>query len=614
MPRKQNGFGNPKSLGFKGAGRVDKGKGVGAPGTYPSNRRYGTSVHRTVIEKYNLDSNWVKWRKGYEYYNQAAWYRLSEPNPDYDPTKEIDEDNPKLIPTQIKSKLYQGTPYEVDVVFDGWKFATKNADSNNHYVMRRTTVSDPDLGVVTKVDNNPLVFKKRKEYREIWVTGTAGADSYLLTRMIGERITDGETEATLNFLLNSEEIPALYIGKSYEEPTTVKVRVPTSSLIQQDPTQDPLTNYQDLVGKICYIPNFYQEKDIDLVDKTDVEDDSYFWTVDVEDYVPSDPSRILSILDPTQEELPPSLYDIDTLPVLFKSNNFEFEIKGKYIYDKKLYQRFYGDKYLTGDLVREKADRCSYTVMPFTILGVEENAGEIVFTSVPFDSEFRMTLPIVDKTILVMADWSFTKFGVDEYPDRKGDDYYHNPGKPGTTPWMRIDTDVNPWMDEVFTTGNALRPATVYTCSCPNHSQAILRAPQSTTDNGTRKINRQMRYPMPTVLGKNDFDALSGNKASGLMESWESRDHRMSFKMCKHSIATMFIERIKIKEPSEYPTLEAREDFEDKLAAEIAEVADEFNLSYERGGITVLEVVFALAQGLNLDDVELAYVMLNSNF
>ena len=76
MPRKQNGFGNPKALSFKGSGRVDKGKGVGAPGTYPSNRQYGTSVHRTVIEKYNLDSDWSKWRKGFEYYINAAWSKL----------------------------------------------------------------------------------------------------------------------------------------------------------------------------------------------------------------------------------------------------------------------------------------------------------------------------------------------------------------------------------------------------------------------------------------------------------------------------------------------------------------------------------------------------------
>ena len=65
---------------------------------------------------------------------------------------------------------------------------------------------------------------------------------------------------------------------------------------------------------------------------------------------------------------------------------------------------------------------------------------------------------------------------------------------------MLLDTDVDPWMDEVFTTGTSLRPATVYTCSCPNHSHAILRTPQSTQDDGTRKVNRQRRYPLPTVL------------------------------------------------------------------------------------------------------------------
>ena len=71
---------------------------------------------------------------------------------------------------------------------------------------------------------------------------------------------------------------------------------------------------------------------------------------------------------------------------------------------------------------------------------------------------------------------------------------------------------------------------------------------------------------------------------------------------------------IKVKEPNEYPTIEARESFESKLREDIAEVGDEFAESYKRGGITTLEVIFALAQGLNLDDVETAYVILNSNF
>ena len=232
------------------------------------------------------------------------------------------------------------------------------------------------------------------------------------------------------------------------------------------------------------------------------------------------------------------------------------------------------------------------------------------FASVPFTSELKLYSPPDGNAVLVFTDYSFTKLSVDEYDGM----YYHNLGAPGSSPWMRLDTDVDPWMDEVFTAGNSLRPATVYTCSCPNHAHAILRAPQETQDDGTRKINRQRRYPLPTVLGKSDFESIGTNSAAGLMESWESREHRMGFKMCKHSIAAMFIDKIKVQEPNSYPTVEARENFEDKLIKEIQEVAEEFAYSYKRGGITTLEVIFALAQGLNLDEVETAYVMLNSNF
>jgi hypothetical protein len=76
----------------------------------------------------------------------------------------------------------------------------------------------------------------------------------------------------------------------------------------------------------------------------------------------------------------------------------------------------------------------------------------------------------------------------------------------------------------------------------------------------------------------------------------------------------MFIENLKVKEPNSYPTIDARESFEEKLEKDMAEVGEEFISSYRRGGITTLELIFALAQGLNLDEVELAYVILNSNF
>ena len=224
-------------------------------------------------------------------------------------------------------------------------------------------------------------------------------------------------------------------------------------------------------------------------------------------------------------------------------------------------------------------------------------------------SELKLYQP-AGGAILVFADYSFTKFEIDEYDNK----YYHQAGAPSDPLWMRLNTDVDPWMDEVFSSGNPLSPATIYTCSCPSYSKAMLRAPQSTDSEGTRKINRQRKYPLPSAKGRADFDQVGLAKAAGSIDSWQKREDRMSFQMCKHTIATMFIDKIKVKEPNSYPTLEAREQFEGKLEKDMAEVGDEFVASYERGGITTLELIFALAQGLNLDEVELAYVILNSNF
>ncbi len=594
MPRKQNGFGNPKSFAFNGVNkRTDVGKRKGAAGTYPSDRTFGSSVQRTVIEKYNLDSNWSKWRKGYEYYNQAAWYRLQD----------LDEFSGEYKDSQIQSKLYQGTPYEVDVVFDGYKFATKNADSSNHYVMKRTPVTSSDLGTITAVYNDDQKYPEYKANRELRVKGNPGADSRLLLQMIGERITDGETEATLNYILNEKEHPALYVGKTFEEPTEVKVSVDTATISLNQQIDNP----QDLVGKIVWIKNFFVEKPISSFLEFDFIDASYYFGVRSLDKV----SNVeLEVLDPDDEVLPPSLYDISTLPSIFTSNDASYTVSGLHIFQKELYQKYFGEQYLTADVVAGEVSLASYSILPFKILGVEVDGTRLDFVSVPFRSEIKMYSPPNADATLVFTDYSVTKLSIDEYDGN----YYHALGKPGDSPWMNLDTDVDPWMDEVFTTGNSLRPATTYTCSCPNHSHAILRAPEETQDAGTRKINRQRRYPLPTVLGKSDFDAIGSNSAAGLMESWESREHKMGFKMCKHSIAAMFIDKLKVKEPNSYPTVEARMAFEEKLVKEIEEIAAEFGMSYKRGGITTLEIIFALAQGLNLDEVETAYVMLNSNF
>ena len=590
MPRKQNGFGNPNSFAFKKSKSISKGRAKGAAGLYPSDRRYGSSVHRSVIEKYDLDSDWVKWRKGYEYYNRAAWYKLETYNP---LTQEYEE-------AKIESKLYQGTEYEVDVVFTGYKFATTGADSNNHYVMKRETVSTTDLGTITYIQNDERLFPEAKLNREILVGGTAGSDSRLLLQMIGERITDGTTEASLNYVLNDKKHPALYIGKSQpENPVTV-----TLTCLQSDLDED----LQSYVGKVVYIKDFYKEKAVADVTEIEFIESSYTFDVRVKDQISG---LEMQILDPLADDLPPSLYDITSLDVLATTNVIELEINGQYTYDKSLYQRFFGQQYLSADVVEDEVESLSYVVLPYTILGIDQIPGtnQVRINSIPFQGELQMYTNVNDAT-LSFADWSFTKTDVDEYDG----EYYHQLGVPGEEPWMRIDTDVDPWMDEIFTSGMPLKPATMYSCSCPNHSQAILRAPQETEDNQTRRINRQRRYPLPTVLGQNNFAGIGVQQAAGSIESWESREHKMSFKMCKHSIAAMFIEKIKTKEPNKYPTVDTRLAFEEKLNKEMDMVDEKFAASYKRGGITAIEIVFALAQGLNLDDVELAYVVLNSKF
>ena len=75
----------------------------------------------------------------------------------------------------------------------------------------------------------------------------------------------------------------------------------------------------------------------------------------------------------------------------------------------------------------------------------------------------------------------------------------------------------------------------------------------------------------------------------------------------------MFSDHLKLQEPNTYQTIEAREQFGAKLAADIEEVGAEFQEAYRRGGITMLEIVFAIGQSINYDDVELAYLVLNAD-
>ena len=595
MARKQkNSFAGKGFGSFEGTGRVGK---IAAPGSYPADRRYGTSVTRTVIEKYDLDSNWAKWRRGFEYYNQAAWLRFQTRNEDGE-----------LVDAQLDSVLYQGAVPDdqaIHVRYDGYKFATLKADSGNHYVIKRTVMDSPSLGMISSVENDEFAHPDAYRRNEIKVKGLGF--NPLLLRMINDRITDGDTSASIKHVLNNKDLPALYIGKSHPEiPATVEVFVPTAELLASDSIQalgGQERHLQSLVGELGYVEQFYRIRPVDQVKLNlfeahtrQADPNAKVSYVDSEEYFAVTASMELigegfSVLDQSGD-LPPSMLDIAELPKLFETDDATLRLYGTYVFQKAQYQRFYGRQYLTADLVADQVNNCSFKVMPFTILGIEPQGAMTKIVSLPFVGEIELySLSGQGDGSIVFDGKSFTRFD-------------------GTI----LNTEVDPWSEDVFLARRPLQPADLYTCSCASYGKSILRMPQTTENRQQRKTNRQLNYPLPTVLGKERFSGLGVNNAAGIIESWESSAEAHRFKSCKHSVAAMFIEKIKVKEPSQYPSLETREIFEEKLKADIAEVQDRFYLSLERGEITMTEIIFALAQGLNLDDVELAYVMMSSKF
>ena len=182
--------------------------------------------------------------------------------------------------------------------------------------------------------------------------------------------------------------------------------------------------------------------------------------------------------------------------------------------------------------------------------------------------------------------------------------------------WYKKINDVKPYdrpFVQLFTTGAGIRPATIYACSCPNYSKTQLRMPQSTQGADERKVNRQLNYPMPTVQSRTDYSSLGVNQAAGKMASWQTNQQRNAFNVCKHTIASMFKDHLKLQEPNTYQTQAARDEFGEKLAQDMKSQIELFQEAYARGGISLLEVVFAMGESLNYDEMDLAYIVLNSD-
>jgi hypothetical protein len=438
--------------------------------------------------------------------------------------------------------------------------------------------------------------------------------------MIGERLTDSSTEASISNVLTESQRPSIFTGKTLDntELTTVTVTVTKASLLASNFVVANGGNINSIIGELGYVKEFYIEQAInsdytftDVEQFTDATGNNDYFTVDVG---LTKSGVDFEILD-QNNQFPPTLLDVTTLSGLYSTSTADFSIKGKYFYNKEQYQRFYGQKYLTAALVQSEVTSASFVVLPFTILSIKEIGTNVEITSVPFVGECKLYAPLGDEATVIFADNSFTKTEVDTDIDGN---YYHLEERDDNgnilPQWTRIDTDVDPWSQTIFNGGQGLTPAVMYSCSCPAHSHAQLRMPQSTDSDEARKVNRQRRYPLPTAAGLDRFTEGGLTQVGGMLQSWASSSYKNSYKQCKHSIAARFIERNKTKEPNQYPSIASRQRFEETLKNEIQDIPEEFRMSYERSGITTLEIIFAMAEALNMDDAELAYVILNSKF
>ena len=115
--------------------------------------------------------------------------------------------------------------------------------------------------------------------------------------------------------------------------------------------------------------------------------------------------------------------------------------------------------------------------------------------SEPFQCSLQLYTPVASERYVVLSDNSFTK----QEPDyNAAGEYNHALEAPGAKEWQKLNLDIDPWQDEVFTEGGPLTFADLYTCSCPDFLRAIIRSPEVYDAEG-RLTNRQERLPMPTA-------------------------------------------------------------------------------------------------------------------
>ena len=481
MPRKQNGFGNSKSFSVKSFdSKFDKNKKIQGSGQYPSNRQFGSTVTRSVIQQWNLESTWAMWRKGYEYARLNNWVDLN---------------------VKFFAFLFSGTTSRLRADFICKRFPSLSNDTATRYVVKREiapSVVDPRFATITNIINNPTESeqsKKNFQNKEIWVqvdnsgvtNGVNETDRFnVIKRLTNERIsnlrhgteytTNKSFDATVKTLLNSNGRPLVYKATAHDHNTNLTIRIPRKDVILTEYVKNARDGIYGLIGQVIRMTNMPvampksgltfvdHPRTVEVqMDMTQTNQD--FWIADVQGQ---------------------SSFEVfvDASPiVILTGNNATFNIKEKFTIVKDKYQQYFERELIASTIDSETTEMVN-VYPPLYIQNVTDDGTDIIFETIPFEGKLELygTDP---NPYIVLSDFSFASWQVKE---------------DGRT---LNNTNVYPWEDETFLVGDGIYIANDYACNCQSFSKANVMSPEALYRRYTGPAlskNRQLKYPLPSVL------------------------------------------------------------------------------------------------------------------
>ena len=596
MPRKQNGFGSTKSFSVGSVSeKIDTGKGVRGTGQYPSNRRYGTSITRSAVEQWNIDSTWLMWRRGYEYARQNIWMNLD---------------------VFFNAYLFSGTQNRVEASFICKRFPSLKNDTATRYVLKRQIIGsteDPRFATVTKILNNPSQNLENLQNREIWLQVNPSKDPLkgpTINRFTNLRITNKRHgfpytekktfEATVKTILTSEGKPQVYTATRHEGDTRITLRVPKDDILNTDYAKE--NGLDAFIGQVIRFNNYVigQPKDsIELIDNPYTVDVNFnlnrknvaYWIADVSGLSP------LEIF-------------VDAYPLIIaQGTNSTAQMNEKFKIEKQFYQQYF-DYELTASTVYSQTSTMDVVIPALYIEKVAIVEDEVVFTTSEFEA--HLFLYADDPApYIVLSDFSFSSWQQQDNGDT----------------WN--DTTVYPWQDETFLVDDGIYIADTYSCNCQSFAKGTVTSPEAEYRKYAASAlnkNRQDKYPMPSALANKDPEGF-GNKQSGLLNSWASRRDKLNHRLCKHVIAAIFAEEVvqvesindivlpgsgglevgankgyKVLEPNTFPGNAKKQEIEEKLQEDTKNTS--FQESGPRAEISPNDFAFSLLHLLGVMDGE----------